>query len=156
MRIVLVAASLIVATTLAGCAGNQLSLDNASAKASAPPAPAIAMAGRWMLAAPNAPACGVHFKGAPGAREGAIQPEGGCPGDFFTSRHWTLDTGTLTINDHEDKPLAHLKLAGGAFGGQSTTGTPITLRRQLSPTGILCPNTNCIALPSRATPTVPR
>jgi hypothetical protein len=129
MRTVFVAASLILATILAGCAGNQLSLDSASAKASAPPAPTIAMGGRWMLAAPNAPACGMHFKAAPGAREGAIQPEGGCPGDFFTSRHWTLDADTLTINDHEDKPLAHLKLAGGTFIGQSTTGTAITLRR---------------------------
>jgi hypothetical protein len=129
MKTVFVAASLVVATALAGCAGNQLSVDSASAKASAPPAPAIAMAGRWMLAAPDAPACGMHFKAAPGAREGAIQPEGGCPGDFFTSRHWTLDAGTLTINDHEDKPLAQLKLAGSAFIGQSTTGTAITLKR---------------------------
>jgi hypothetical protein len=129
MRTVFVAASLIAATALAGCAGNHLSLDSASAKASAPPVPVIAMAGRWMLATPDAPACGMHFKAAPGAREGAIQPEGGCPGDFFTSRHWTLDAGTLTINDHEDKPLAHLKLAGATFVGQSTTGTPITLSR---------------------------
>lgn len=156
MRTAFVAASLVVATTFAGCAGNQFSLDGASTKASAPPAPAIAMAGRWMLAAPNAPACGMHFKAAPGAREGAIQPEGGCPGDFFTSRHWTLDAGALTINDHEGKPLAQLNLTGGTFIGQSTTGTPITLRRQLSPTEIQCPNTNCIASPSRATPTVPR
>ena len=82
-----------------------------------------------MLAAPNAPPCGMNFGGAAGAQQGSIAPEGGCPGNFFMSRHWTLAGNVLTINDHEDKPLAELKLAGAGYEGQSTTGTPVTLGR---------------------------
>jgi hypothetical protein len=87
------------------------------------------MAGRWMLSAPNAPACGMNFEGAPGQTQGAIEPEGGCPGKFFMSRHWQLAQDQLTINDHENEPLAQLKFAGGHFEGQSTAGTPVRLAR---------------------------
>jgi hypothetical protein len=112
--------------TLAGCAGERLSVDDSSAAASQ--TPSVAMAGRWMLSAPNA-AYGMNFGGARGAHEGSIAPEEGCPGKFFTSRHWTLAQNALTINDHENMLLAHLKLAGGRFKGQSTAGTPVTLAR---------------------------
>jgi hypothetical protein len=87
------------------------------------------MAGRWILAAPNAPTCGMNFAGAPGAQSGSIVPEGGCPGNFFTSRRWTLDQGTLMISDDENQPLASLSFAGGRFEGQATAGMAVTLSR---------------------------
>ena len=71
----------------------------------------VTMTGRWILAAPNAPSCGMNFASSPGGQDGTIAPEGGCPGNFFTSRHWTLAQGTLTINDHENKPLAQSHLS---------------------------------------------
>ena len=87
------------------------------------------MTGRWILSAPNAPICGMNFAGAPGARDGAVSPEGGCAENFFMSRRWTLDQGMLAINDENDQPLAKLSNAGGRFEGQSTAGTPVTLTR---------------------------
>jgi len=123
-----VAASALGALLLAGCAGNPLS---GVAPATAP-APNVGMTGRWILAAPNAPSCGMNFVGAAGGQEGTIEPEGGCPGNFFTSRHWTLAAGTLTINDHENQPLANLTFADGRFQGQATAGTAVTLSRQPS------------------------
>ena len=44
------------------------------------------MAGRWILAAPNAPTCGINFSGAPGVQQGTLLPEGGCPEKFYLSR----------------------------------------------------------------------
>lgn len=123
------AAGVLMVLMLAGCAGEQLSLGGSPAAPTAAPAPAVTMAGRWMLSAPNAPPCGMNFGGAPGAKEGSIAPEGGCPGNFFMSRHWALEQGALTINDHENNPLAQLKLAGTRYEGQSTAGTPVTLAR---------------------------
>jgi hypothetical protein len=93
------------------------------------PSPQFAMPGRWMLSAPNAPPCGMEFEGEPGQPEGAIRPDGGCPGNFFMSRHWTFAQDTLTITDDNNEPLAALKLAEGGFAGQSTTGLPVTLAR---------------------------
>ena len=87
----------------------------AAAAGAAPPAPAVAvdMAGRWRLAVPGSPSCGMHFGGGPGIQTGAIQPEGGCPGQFFTARHWQLaKDGQLTIDDYQMNPLAELQLAG--------------------------------------------
>jgi hypothetical protein len=88
------------------------------------------MAGRWMLAAPNAPVCGMNFTGPAGAREGKVSPDGGCPEKFYRSSSWALEQGALTIIDDENNPLATLTLAGGRFEGASTAGTPITLARQ--------------------------
>jgi Protease inhibitor Inh len=96
-----------------------------------PPAPLqqFVMTGRWMLSAPNAPPCGMEFDGEPGRQEGAIRPDGGCPGNLFMSRRWTLTQDTLTIADDNNEPLAALKLAEGGFAGQSTAGLPVTLAR---------------------------
>ena len=85
------------------------------------------MAGRWILAAPGAPTCGMNFSNAAGAREGKVSPEGGCPGNFYLSRTWALDQDALVINDDENNPLARLRLAGGRFEGQSITGLAVTL-----------------------------
>jgi hypothetical protein len=120
------AAGTLFALVLAGCAGPGLSLGGTAA---APEAATVSLAGRWMLAAPNAPACGMNFAGAQGAREGTVAPEGGCPGNFFTSRRWSFDGSALIIKDHDDQPLADLNFANGRFEGRSTAGTPVTLSR---------------------------
>ena len=126
MTMVRTAGSILIALSLAGCAGNPLG-------GSAAPTPDTGMAGRWMLAAPNAPSCGMNFAGSPGAREGNVSPEGGCPEKFFMSRRWSLEQGTLAINDQDNQPLAQLSYAGGRFEGQSTAGTPVTLSRPIIP-----------------------
>jgi hypothetical protein len=113
-----------IALTLAGCAGGPSLLPEA-----APPPAELAMPGRWMLAAPNAPACGMSFTAKPGANEGRVAPEGGCPERFFTSRRWMLQQRTLTISDDDNSQLAQLNFTGERFEGKSSTGTPLTLER---------------------------
>ncbi len=63
------------------------------------------------------------------AVEGAIAPEGGCPGKFFTSRKWTYDQSGLTMRDHTGAALAQLTGAGGRFDGKATAGEPAALSR---------------------------
>lgn len=121
----------IVSLLLAGCATQPTPL--VGTQAVAPKTESVDMNGRWKLAAPNAPSCGMHFESAPPANEGAVKPEGGCPGKFFTSRHWALSGRQLTISDHNREPLAQLRLSGGQFSGKSTTGTAVTLSRYPSP-----------------------
>jgi hypothetical protein len=121
------------------------------------PTPKVDMAGRWMLSAPDKPACGMKFEGAPGEKQGAIEPEGGCPGKLFKTRHWQLAQGQLTINDHENGPLERLKLVGGYFQGQSTPACrSLSSAKSLHPTGLPWPNISSIASPSPATPIAPR
>ena len=117
----------LIALTLAGCAGGSSPFGDATPTAAA--APEFGMPGRWMLSAPNAPSCGMNFAGAPGAYEGTVVPDGGCPGRFFTSRRWVLTSGALTINDDEGNALAQFGFAGGNFEGKSTEGAPVTLER---------------------------
>jgi hypothetical protein len=118
---------LIAALTLANCSGERLFGD---ASPSTQPDPTVTMTGRWLLSAPNAPPCGMAFgAAAPQAREGSIAPEGGCPGNFFTSRHWAFEQGGLIIKDHTDQPLAQLRFTNGRFEGTSSAGTPVTLAR---------------------------
>ena len=125
MTIVRAAGSILIAMSLAGCAGG------GSLGGSAPPD--TGMVGRWMLAVPNAPICGMNFADAPGAREGIVSPECGCPEKFFMSRRWALDQDALAINDQDNQPLAKLSYAGGRFEGQTTAGTPVSLSRQTTP-----------------------
>jgi hypothetical protein len=89
----------------------------------------MTMTGRWMLAAPNAPACGMNFTGRPGANEGNVAPEGGCPERFFTSRRWTLQQTALTISDDDNSALARFAFTGDRFEGKSDSGTALTLSR---------------------------
>ena len=121
-------AGAVVALMLAGCAGNPLG----EATPVAAPTQPLVMNGRWILATANAPSCGVNFSGAAGGQEGAVKPEGGCPGNFFTSRHWTLAQGALTIVDQNNQPLAQLNYADGRFEGKAAAGTPVTLEREPS------------------------
>ncbi len=120
-----VAGGVLIASMLAGCAGDPFG-------ASTPAAPTLTgddMPGRWFLAAPNGPPCGMKFGGAPGAQQGIVTPDGGCPGKFFTSRHWALEQGALVINDDDNQPLARLTFANGHFEGQATAGMAVTLSR---------------------------
>jgi len=92
--------------------------------------PPVAMAGRWTLTSPGGGGCAMNFGGAPGAPEGTIAPEGGCPGNFFTSRKWVFEDNGLVIRDHTGQPLARLAFGpGGRFDGQATTGQAVTLTR---------------------------
>ena len=116
----------LLALALTGCAGGMGSLGEA-------PAPKVTMAGRWLLAAPNAPACGMNFTQAPNASEGAIAPEGGCPGNFFTSRQWAFEQGDLAVRDHNSELLAQLKFVDNRFEGKSVAGLPVTLTRSGPP-----------------------
>lgn len=122
--------ALTIVLVLAGCAGGQTVTGGApvaSAGYGAPPEP---MAGRWQLAEPGARPCNMNFGGAPGAGEGTIAPEGGCPGNFYTSRKWTFEQGALVIRDHTGAPLGQLALAApGRFDGKATNGQPLTLTR---------------------------
>lgn len=126
--IVRAAATALFALSLAGCAGSPFA-------SGAAPAPDSDMAGRWLLEAPYAPLCGINFSAAPGAREGRVAPEGGCPGNFFMSRYWTLEGGALAIKDEDKRPLATLSDGGGHFAGRTVTGMPVTLTRPTPPPG---------------------
>ena len=128
MNAVGAAVSVLVAFALAGCASEQVS--TGSSPTAATPAPLDAsMTGRWILSAPNAPSCGMEFRGPVGARNGAVSPDGGCPANFYMSRRWAMEAGVLTIADEENQPLAQLRPGGTRFEGQSTGGMPISLGR---------------------------
>jgi Protease inhibitor Inh len=95
-----------------------------------PRTPPINMAGRWTLTAPGTGGCAMNFGAVPGAAEGTIAPEGGCPGNFFTSRKWVFEPDGLVIRDHTGQPLARLALGPtGRFDGQAATGQAVTLAR---------------------------
>jgi len=113
---------------LAACSGTLPGIEGK------PPAPKIEMGGRWLLAASNAPTCGMSFTVAADGQSGDIRPEGGCPGDFFTSRQWAFQGDDLVINNHNSEPLAQLHFVGGRFEGKSISGLQITLARSLLPT----------------------
>ena len=126
--------------TLAGCVtdglvGPGFNAASSGPVASTPPAPArmappVDLAGRWVFASPSAGFCNMNFGSMPGASEGTIAPEGGCPGNFFTSRKWTFETGGLVLRDHTGQQLARLAAAGaGRFEGESASGQVVSLTR---------------------------
>jgi Protease inhibitor Inh len=110
------AGGVVMALMLAACAGAPLPAQNS-------------MSGHWKLSAPNAPFCDMNFEGEPGADQGAILPDGGCPGEMFKSRNWVLAQNALTIGDDQNHPLATLKLTGSRFEGTSASGMPVALTR---------------------------
>jgi hypothetical protein len=119
--------ALAAAALLAACTGDRVAPVAAPLAA---PAPAEAMAGRWLLAAAGSSQCTMTFGGNAGAGEGTIAPEGGCPANFFTSRKWTFEQGSLVIRDHTGAPLAQLAQTGpGRFEGKATGGLLMTLTR---------------------------
>ena len=90
----------------------------------------VDMGGRWFLAASGVGMCAMTFNATPGALEGAIAPEGGCPGSFFTSRQWALSQGSLVIRDHNGAPLVQLASVGpDRFEGRTAAGEVISLAR---------------------------
>jgi hypothetical protein len=112
-----------------GLGGPAASTDQQTAPAQ-PSAPPVNLAGRWLLSSPGRGQCAMTFSAAsPAAADGAIAPEGGCPGKFFTSRKWTYDAFGLVIRDHTGASLARLSTAGAGFNGQGAAGEAVTLTR---------------------------
>lgn len=114
-----------------GCSGSPFGDKNPSAApaTAAPAAPPVNMAGRWRLGAANGGACSMTLT-APGGSEGTIAPEGGCPANFFTSRRWVFEQGSLVIQDHTRKPLVAMKQnATGRFEGELPNREVIWLER---------------------------
>ena len=127
MAIVLRAAGFaVLSLALFGCAGGA---GLVAPVGDAQPLP-VAMAGRWMLSAPNAPPCGVEFRDGGNARSGTIVPDGGCPGKLYMSRRWSFADGALTIGAENDEILARLDYKGGVYEGKAADGTPLTLTPQ--------------------------
>jgi hypothetical protein len=108
----------------AGCTGDMRS---ATAPAAAPAAPPVDMAGRLVSASGRT--CAMTFTAA-AAGDGSIAPEGGCAANFYTSRRWVLEQGSLLIQDHKLKPLMVMKQnAAGGFEGELANGEVIRLER---------------------------
>lgn len=113
----------VLAAAAAGCSTGRVTT-NTPPPAAAPvrsAAPAD-MAGRWALTGMGATcAANLTVSAAPG--EGAVRPEGGCGGSFYTTRKWTFEDNALFLRDHTGKPLARLTLQGaGRFEGETTAG----------------------------------
>jgi hypothetical protein len=142
------AKAVLMSLMLAGCAGGPQLLsdpppaaaEKPQAAADAPNMPSITpvqnqpfqngdMPGRWILAEPHAPVCGMMFYALPGMPDGTIVPEGGCPERFYTSRRWSLRQNSLIIADDKNRTLATLVLTSGKFVGTSESQTPVTLSR---------------------------
>jgi protease inhibitor Inh len=129
------AALLLVLAALAGCAEGNRPEEQAVAPQAAPPPPPppapppVNLAGRWKLSAEGGGACFVNFASPAGAIQGTIAPEGGCPGNFFTSRKWTFEHGMLIVRDHKGEPLAQFAVGGDRLDGQATTGKRVSLSR---------------------------
>jgi hypothetical protein len=115
--------------TLAGCA-SEPKPEPPVAAAPAPPPPSpppTDMAGRWHFTAAAGGGCFMTLGGTPGASQGTIAPEGGCPGSFFTSRKWAFEHDNLIMRDHKGQSLAQLSFTGGHFEGQDNSGGTVTL-----------------------------
>lgn len=117
----------VLAIALANCGGGA-SLTSDAPEAADKPSPTDVMDGRWILAAPNAPSCGINFT-TPAPNAGSTTPDGGCPERFYLSRRWRLADGTLTIVDADDTPLGSFRVNGDRFEGKSSTGAALTLSR---------------------------
>jgi hypothetical protein len=116
--------------SLATPGGPVAAAPGAAERTARPTAPPVNMEGRWLLVAAGGGRCGMNFGASPGVGEGTIAPEGGCPGNFFTSRKWTFEQGGLIIRDHTGQSLALLALAGSSrFEGQASNGQAVSLAR---------------------------
>jgi len=126
------ATALLVLATLTACASTPAPEPPpvAAAPPPSPPPPTpppIDLAGRWRLTAAAGGACFMTLGSAPGTGQGTIAPEGGCPGNFFTSRKWSFEHDVLIIRDHKGQPLAQLSFTGGHFEGQDDKGGTLSL-----------------------------
>lgn len=109
-------ATLLAGLALAGCGGLASSdLFSSSparpgpSSASVAASPPVDMAGRWRIVSASGGACAMTFTAPAGATEGAIAPEGGCPGNFYMSRRWMFEQDSLVIEDHNRKQLVQMK-----------------------------------------------
>jgi hypothetical protein len=131
--VVAAVAALLAAAVLAGCASSQPEPPPEAAAPPPPPPlptpPPIDLSGRWRLTVAGNGACFMSFGNGPAAAERTIAPEGGCPGNFYTSRKWTYERGMLIMRDHKGEPLAELSFAGGRFEGHQTGGGAVSLSR---------------------------
>jgi hypothetical protein len=125
------AAAVLLLAALAACASSEPPPPPvAAAPPPSPPPPSpppVDLGGRWHFTAAAGGGCFMTFGAPPGASQGTIAPEGGCPGNFFTSRKWTFEHDNLIMRDHKGQPLATLSYTGGHFEGQDTSGGTITL-----------------------------
>ncbi|HTV37915.1 MAG TPA: AprI/Inh family metalloprotease inhibitor [Xanthobacteraceae bacterium] len=110
----------------------------AAPAASAPTPPPVDLSGRWQFSVASGGSCFMNFTEVartPAQEEatpqGTIAPEGGCPGSFFTSRKWTFERGTLIMRDFKGKQLAQLSYVGAHFEGHDSSGSALTLSKQL-------------------------
>jgi hypothetical protein len=126
MTVAQIAGALLIASIVAGCSGDRPPLAEPASTATAPN---DEISGRWILAAPNAPSCGMNFSGPAGAHEGTVVPDGGCPEKLYLSRRWSNTKGALVITDDKNNTLAHFNFNDGRFSGRSAAGLPVTLTR---------------------------
>jgi hypothetical protein len=111
----------------AGCTGNPLGGAEPT-PAAAPTAPTVNMSGRWRLVSIKGAACAMTFTSE--GTEGSIAPEGGCPANFYTSRRWVFDQGSLIIQDHNRKTLVAMKQnPSGSFDGELSNRELVRLER---------------------------
>ncbi len=131
VRIAAAAVVVLAISAVAGCANHDAPPPEVAAPPPPPPPqpPPIDVAGRWRLSAAGGGACFMTFAHNPGAPQGTIAPEGGCPGNFFMSRKWTFEHGALIIRDHKSDVLAELPFGGGRFEGHQAGGGALTLSR---------------------------
>jgi Protease inhibitor Inh len=125
---------LLAIAALGGCASSRTEPPPEAAAAPPPPPPPSSppptdLTGRWKLTVAASGACFMNFGHAPAAAQGTIAPEGGCPGNFYTSRKWTFERGALIIRDHKSEALAELSFAGGHFEGHQADGSALSLSR---------------------------
>jgi hypothetical protein len=142
------AAALLAFAALAACSGGNLLGSQpepppAAAEPAPPPVPAptpppVDLAGRWQFSAATGGSCSMNFAGAantPAADDatpqGTIAPAGGCPGDFFTSRKWTFEHGSLIMRDFKGRPLARLSYTGERFEGEDASLGALSLSKQM-------------------------
>jgi hypothetical protein len=99
------------------------------APATEPGIAATDLAGRWTLSSSGGGACAMTFVAGAGS-DGAVQPEGGCPGKFFTSRKWSLEGGAVVIRNHNNEPLARLTaISPTRYEGPTAGGQQLSLVR---------------------------
>lgn len=128
---------MIAVLALVGCATNpgpEPATSAAPSQAAPPPPPPpgpppVDLGGKWKFTGAAGGACVMTLGEAPGAAQGTIAPEGGCPGNFFMSRKWAFDHDTLIIQDHKGAALAQLSFAGGHFEGEDNAGGSVVLSR---------------------------
>jgi hypothetical protein len=127
-----------LAVALAGCSETvNTSLFDKLAESPAVPMPQRAsevvpkgadMGGRWVLTMPGTGACAMAF--AAGAAEGAIAPEGTCPGKFAASRKWGIAPAGVVIRDPGGGELAQLRMVEhGRLEGETPQGEQVLLAR---------------------------